>query len=196
MQQFHFDWIQTYSGKKFYLPNPTEDMIDIVDIAHALSMMCRFNGHVKNFYSVAEHSVYVSDNVPEEHQLAALLHDASEAYIADIASPFKKMLGNYAELEDQIMRVIAKKFGFEYPLHPKIHRADIAQLRTEAILLMTHYPHWVDDVYYSDFEDTAGTVPIVLSPQKAESMFINRYKEILKGNTDAEYFKSRYPIVA
>ena len=70
-------WIQTYTGIKFDALNPKPKMIDIVDIAHALSMTCRFNGHVKNFYSVAEHSYYVSQLAPKGYKLCGLLHDIS-----------------------------------------------------------------------------------------------------------------------
>ena len=73
-------WIQTYSGKKFWLDPPMWDQIDIIDIAHALSMTCRYGGHSKFFYSVAQHCCLMSRLVPKRLALAALLHDAVEAY--------------------------------------------------------------------------------------------------------------------
>ncbi|MEM4379972.1 MAG: hypothetical protein QXL01_04720, partial [Thermoplasmatales archaeon] len=83
-------WIETYSGKKFdYL---AQSELDIEDIAHALSNLCRFNGHTRVFYSVAEHSVNVSSMVPPELKIAALLHDAAEAYIGDVPSPLKQLI--------------------------------------------------------------------------------------------------------
>src|SRR5271156_4912831 len=80
-------WIQTFTGKKFYPFNPKPQDIDIRDIAHALSNICRFTGHTKRFYSVAEHSRNVAKLVPAHMKLQALLHDASEAYLCDIARP-------------------------------------------------------------------------------------------------------------
>ena len=110
-------WLQTFTGKKIDLINPTREMVDIEDIAHALSMICRYNGHCRDFYSVAEHSVMVEAmgsqillwresernsgrlSVPPrptseivQQSLALLLHDAAEAYIGDITTPLKRGL--------------------------------------------------------------------------------------------------------
>jgi hypothetical protein len=185
------DWIQTFSGKHFYVMNPTEDMICLEDIAHALGNVCRFAGHCGSFYSVAEHSVWVSELVESEHKIAALFHDASEAYIADIARPFKPFFENYKTLEDNIMRVIASKFGFDYPLHRSIHEADNAQLKIEAKYLLTDC-NWADEIKTK----IRGVPPWGFTPNEAENLFLNAYKQYLKGNADAEYFKSRYPAVA
>jgi len=81
------DWIETYTGKQFYPLDPYPEDIDVRDIAHALSNLCRFTGHCRAFYSVAEHSIYVSTHVPKTMALQALFHDAPEAYIADISGP-------------------------------------------------------------------------------------------------------------
>ena len=80
-------WILTWSGKRFDLFEPTPEMIDPRDIAQALGTIARFNGHTKEHYTVAQHSVIVANLVPPEHQLAALLHDATEAYIGDMVRP-------------------------------------------------------------------------------------------------------------
>jgi 5'-deoxynucleotidase YfbR-like HD superfamily hydrolase len=82
-------WIQTYQGGCFEPFNPHPDQIHIRDIAHALALTCRFTGHCLDFYSVAQHSVMVSQIVSHKHALAGLLHDASEAYLTDVASPIK-----------------------------------------------------------------------------------------------------------
>lgn len=177
----HDDCIQTFSGKKFYLINPQPNMICIEDIAHALSMQCRFAGHIKKFYSVAEHSVLVSKLANKENKLAALLHDASEAYIADIVSPFKVFLTNYKELEHNIMLVIAEKFGFTYPFVHDIHESDVAQLKIEAKTLLNAYPQWTDEDRYATPTKSNGIVPKCLSPKYAELAFLTQYN-ILKGN--------------
>lgn len=178
----HDDFIQTYTGKKFYLVNPTEDMICIEDIAHALSMQCRFAGHINKFYSVAEHSEYVSELVHPENRMAALLHDASEAYIADIASPFKPFLSNYKELEDNIMKVVAKKFGFKYPLVANVHEADIAQLKTEAKALLNNRPDWAYEDRYATPNIKVGVSPVGLEPKRAEQLFLGAFKYYTTGD--------------
>jgi len=121
---------------------PTLDMICIDDIAHSLSHQCRFGGHLPTFFSVAQHSVMTSKRVPQEHKLAALLHDASEAYLMDIPRPIKAHLTNYKELEDRLMELIALKFGFEYPLHPIVKKADEFMLRWEWHSLMLRDDTW------------------------------------------------------
>ena len=93
-------WIETYSGKQFYLDGTDTDSIVIEDIAHALANLCRYNGHTNRFYSVAEHSVLVSYAVPKEYALWGLMHDASEAYLSDIPRPFKAMIANYKTMEE------------------------------------------------------------------------------------------------
>ena len=116
-------WIETFTGKQFYFLDPTRDSIDIRDIAHSLAYTCRYTGHCKRFYSVAEHSILVS--YLADDPLAGLLHDASEAYITDIASPIKPHLTNYKELEDMLMGHIADRFNFTYPLNAEIGRAHV-----------------------------------------------------------------------
>lgn len=135
--------IRTVSGIYMNVFDPTPEMICIEDIAHSLSMQCRFGGHLPRFYSVAQHSLYCSYLVDDEKlKLAALLHDASEAYLLDIPKPIKGGLSNYKEIEDNLMRLIADKFGFEYPLHPDIKRADEQMLEAEWYhLMLGNDPH-------------------------------------------------------
>lgn len=130
------DCIRTYTGLYINVFEPTLDMICIEDIAHALSMQCRFGGHLPIFYSVAEHSWYCSQLVKEEHKLAALLHDASEAYLLDVPRPIKKHLSNYKEIEHNLMLLISEKFGFNYPLHNDVKDVDELALITEWNSLM------------------------------------------------------------
>lgn len=96
------NWILTSTGKRFDLLEPDADMIDPWDICHSLAHLCRFNGHTREFYSVAQHSCIVAELVPEEHKLAALLHDATEAYLGDITRPLKQWMPDYRGFEDVI----------------------------------------------------------------------------------------------
>lgn len=130
------DCIRTFSGQYVNVFDPDPDTILIEDIAHALSQQCRFGGHLPEFYSVAQHSVLCAVAVPPEHALAALLHDASEAYMLDIPSPIKNRLPDYKKYEDNLMQVIAKKFGFQYPLHEEVKQADKLLLEWEWDVLM------------------------------------------------------------
>lgn len=116
--------IRTFKGIYFDVFEPDYRLIDIEDIAHSLAMQCRFNGHIKEFYSVAQHSVWVAERVPQIHMKAALLHDASEAYLADIPSPIKKHFTQYHVIEDLVMRAVAKRFDFEYPFADVIKEYD------------------------------------------------------------------------
>lgn len=125
------DKIRTHSGKYLNPLAPSPDDICIEDIAHALSHLCRFGGHTSFFYSVAEHSLDVADRCNKARQLEALLHDASEAYLLDIPSPVKALIPGYKEAEDRLMKVIAEKFGFAYPLSPEVKLADKAALEEE-----------------------------------------------------------------
>ena len=108
--------IRTYSGRRFYLLDPRPEDILIEDIAHALSMVCRFTGHVERFYSVADHCVRVSRllmerSLPVHLQLIGLLHDATEAYVGDMIHPLKGLLPDYSVIEDRILEVILRKYG-------------------------------------------------------------------------------------
>lgn len=140
--KYYDNWTQTHSGKQFFLFHPEFDSIDIDDIAHSLSMQCRFNGHTKTFYSVAEHSYWASHIVSPENALTALMHDAGEAYISDIPKPFKLALGDEVQdMEDLILDVIAEKYGFETPLPSEVKRADLEMLLWEKKHMMRQTEH-------------------------------------------------------
>ena len=123
--------IMTSSGKYFNFIDTEPDMFDIEDIAHSLSMQCRFGGHIPRFYSVAQHSVLCSQIIEPEYALGALLHDTSEAYLMDIPTPLKNLLPEYKSMEDRLMRVAANKYGFEYPLNPSVKAVDSKMLNIE-----------------------------------------------------------------
>lgn len=135
------DCIRTVSGIYVNVFEPTEDMIDIKDIAHALSMQVRFGGHLPTAYTVAQHSVMCARGVHGEHKLTALLHDASEAYLLDIPSPIKSRLSYYKEIEDGLMKLISTKFNCIYPLPDEVKNVDKKMLEWEWNTIMLQQNH-------------------------------------------------------
>ena len=108
-------YITTYTGKHFDPLEPDMECVDIRDIAHALSLTCRGNGHVKNFFSVGQHCVYCALEAEARGYsrrviLGCLLHDATEAYMSDVPRPFKEMLSEYQKLEDKLIDMINTHF--------------------------------------------------------------------------------------
>lgn len=125
-------FILTRSGVEFDLRYPTPEMVNLSDIAHALSNIKRFNGHTDVNCSVALHSIILSHAVPEENAIQALLHDAHEAYIGDISSPVKGLLGvNIKKLECGIDRAIAHRFNVEMSPNIIVHLFDLRHLKYE-----------------------------------------------------------------
>lgn len=139
------DFIETYTGKKLWLPGVTPEMIDLKDIAHALSLVCRFAGHINQFYSVAEHSINVAHLVPDHLKLQALLHDATEAYICDIPTPFKRQLPQYEAMECELHEAISQHFGIDPVLAPEVKKADRIMLMTERDFLKPNGCKWNDE---------------------------------------------------
>ncbi|MGN0405197.1 MAG: hypothetical protein ACI4F1_08250 [Bariatricus sp.] len=109
------DYITTYTGKHFEPINPDPEMISLQDIAHALPMICRGNGHVRTFWSVGEHCICCAKEaaargLSSRMVLACLLHDASECYMSDVPRPFKKNMIEYQRQEERLLTMIYKKF--------------------------------------------------------------------------------------
>lgn len=179
MSERQGDWMQTISGRQFWPIDPRPEDVFIEDIAHALSMMCRFNGHCDRFYSVAEHSVLVSENVPQEDALWALLHDASEAYIADIVRPAKRFIDGYKHVEANIMTAVCAKFGLSLVEPISVRRADNAILADEAAQIMGTKPKdWILP------EPPLGVRIVGLSPAEAKVAFLNRYRALATTEND------------
>lgn len=141
-------FITTYSGISFNPLNPKAEDISSEDIAHALSLLCRANGHFKHFYSVAQHSLNCAKEAKARHysdrvQFACLLHDASEAYMSDVTRPVKAQLKEYVKIEEDLQNLIFKVYGLgdltaeERGLVKKI---DDEILQYEMALLFPH-PH-------------------------------------------------------
>lgn len=162
--------IRTVTGIYINVFEPTEEMICIEDIAHSLCQQPRFGGHLPYFYSVAEHSLNCSYLIDSpELKLAALLHDASEAYLMDIPKPIKSGLTNYKEIEDKLMKVIAIKFGFDYPLPQEVKDVDETMLELEWVCLMLREKVWTlpkrhPHDLYSNFLRMAKYYSTLLTP--------------------------------
>ena len=169
------DWMQTISGKQFWPLDPRPEDIDILDIAAALSKQCRFGGHCDWHYSVAQHSIYVSHQVPPEHQLPALMHDATEAYCIDVPRPLKRALGGYAKIEERIWHAIATRFALPLRLHPCIHEADEAVLLAEKAQVMRPGPDWTLDTKAKP----ANIKVTQWTPDVAREAFISRFEVLM-----------------
>ncbi|WP_458038723.1 HD family hydrolase [Pantoea ananatis] len=171
-------WITTQSGKHFDYTNATADAICIEDIACALSNICRFTGHVQDFYSVAQHSVHVSYLVEPEFALEALLHDAAEAYCSDINSQLKQLLPDYLLMIKSVEEAIADKFGLPHAMSAPVKNADMVMLATERRDLdLDDGKRWpmLDGV---EADTTFIIAP--LNPRQARVLFLQRYND-LKG---------------
>lgn len=168
------DWIQTYSGRCFWPLSPRAEDVYVEDIAHALSMKCRFSGHSTRFYSVAEHSVLVSQNVPEEYALWGLLHDAAEAYSADVPRPLKRFMKEWAPIESNIMRAICERFGLPLEEPREVKTADYAMLADERAALMNSC-----DREWTDTPDPLGAEIRAFDPGDAKIAFMRRFSELM-----------------
>lgn len=178
-------WMQTYTGVQFCpLKCEASDVVP-EDIAHALSMVCRFNGHVKEFYSVAQHSLHVMELVPDDEKLIALLHDAPEAYLFDAVSPVKSSLGaSYRAVERLIWQAVCERFSLPFGvgsdgrivLPDSVREADLNMLATEKVYLMADYGH--------DWGEPIDSAPMVMpcirpfKPDEAKFLFLTELHDL------------------
>jgi hypothetical protein len=163
------DWIQTYTAKIFYPLEPDIELIDIRDIAHALSLICRFTGHCKHFYSVGQHSILVSKFMPPKYRLEGLLHDAAEAYLNDMARPVKHLNSGYKSAESRLKKLIEHRFGLE-DVRDIVREVDDGLLYWEGYYLMPDVSSW--SVQRPIFELTEVSFGY-LSPSEIEKEFLD-----------------------
>lgn len=169
-------YIQTLSGKKFSYQFATADDIEIEDIANALSNICRFAGHLPEFYSVAQHSVLTSLIVPAEFAFEALMHDAAEAYCQDIPAPLKALLPDYQRIETLVDDLIRQKYGINPEQAAFVKYADLVMLATERRDLD------IDDGSVWQVLEGIPTTDVFqitpLRPGQAFGLFMNRFNEL------------------
>lgn len=199
MSERRGNWQQTYTGRQFWPCDPRPEDVVIEDIAHALSNLCRFAGHCREFYSVAEHSVWVARAVAryarecgspaawaDQLSLAGLLHDAAEAYCVDVPRPLKPFLTGYREIEHGVAAVIAERFGFSVELfdHPFVKRADESLLMTEKRDLMAPPPApWT---FAQGVEaECVGNVSMPWGPREARAAFHSCFNRFYRHHPEA-----------
>ena len=164
------------SGNYFDLQDPSASRFEVTDIAHALSNICRFTGHTKQFYSVAEHSVLCSYLVPHEDRMVALMHDAAEAFIGDVSSPLKKLLPDYKAIERGVEEHVFSTLGLPYPFPPSVKEADRIMLRLEQSELMRNEDRWEGTQDGDGLP--AGLYLTCRTPAVAMSAFMARFYEL------------------
>lgn len=168
--------MQTFTGTQFWPLDPHTDDIDILDIAHALSHTCRYGGHCQPFYSVAEHCVIMAGFASEPNKLAALLHDAPEAYLVDVPRPIKPYLPNYYAIEARLAECIAERFGLATLTPPEVVELDHRILSDEKAQLMSKAP-----------ADWGLTYPPLnawlpcFEPRDAEQVFLSVFHRFYRG---------------
>lgn len=167
------------SGKYFDLLDPANSEFTIEDIAHGLSMTCRFAGQCRQFYSVAEHSWHASRLVAPEFALRALMHDAAEAFIGDVTRPLKSILPEYKMIERNVEAAIMERFEIHDWNIAEVKQADLLMLHAEQAELMPQHPdRWTTS-------EGLGAAPAInfrlWSPEFAKVAFLIRFDELRQG---------------
>lgn len=178
-------FLPTCTGRRVHLVNPQPEEIDIEDIAHALSHTCRFAGHVPVHFSVAQHSVLVSELLGKhgpDVALWGLLHDASEAYLHDLTRPLKRALQDdshgwkYGELERRMMAAICVRFRLHSAMPPLVKAADNAVLAAELRDLL-HQP-LATCVLWAGAQPMKRTIK-PHCPEAAKDIFLVRFEKLV-----------------
>src|ERR1035437_334287 len=170
------EFMITFSGIEFHMFNPKECEINIIDIAHSLSMSCRYNGHCSVFYSVAQHLLIGSELIKQQFKKEYFGHDFAETYTGDLISPIKRKSPEFYKMEAKIEKVIAKKFDLIFPMPKEVKEMDNLMLRME-LSYLTKYNKYNEEFPISkkDFMKM-----IDKTPTQVEKEFLNRFKILNK----------------
>jgi uncharacterized protein len=185
------DWIQGFTGRRYYPADPRPGDFDILDIAHSNAMICRYTGHCSRHYSVAEHEIIVSRMVPEADALAGLLHDASECIVNDLSRPLKRTLGKQNPIfafEHRVQQAIFTQFGINPEIPESVHHADIQICVLEKRVLMPRSDKW--DLPY-DEPTGKGIYIACLDSFSAVSAWLRRYGQLTGQNMRGEMQRYR-----
>lgn len=177
--------METFTGKMFDVFDPDPNEIDIFDIAHHLSLMTRFNGACKWFYSIAQHSILCSQHSKDYHYqrpseeklaLALLMHDAAEAYVGDIVRPIKRSITDFKVIENKVMDAINERFDLPYVAEIRAYKAAVKEvdnrmLVTEKLQLMNPNVRWAIEDIFEPYE----TEIEIWQPRAAEMLFLSRF---------------------
>lgn len=175
------DWISTFSGRCFWPLDPKVEDLSLMDIAHSLSMQCRYTGHTRVFYSVAQHSCLVARECSKENQKVGLLHDAPEAYITDLARPIKRFMPEYVAVENRIWQAVARRWQLPHVIPDEVKAIDNAILEDERMQLMRPNPHWTS---------RGEGLEIIIKPwdqARARENFLGAFDHIEAGGDLKEY---------
>jgi 5'-deoxynucleotidase YfbR-like HD superfamily hydrolase len=174
------DFFFTASGVQFWPLDPRPEEIRIEDIAHGLAHVCRWGGHSRSHFSVAQHSILVASHLPPGLKLQGLLHDATEAYLGDMIRPLKRNMEAFREAEYRLWMVIAEKWNLPLECDPAVKEADERALETErqdlchqnAMLASNGLPRFPETIHS-------------WYPQYASGMFLLTFRELTEGRAVA-----------
>lgn len=178
-------WLQTYSGLAFDFMDPKPEQICLKDIVHSLAGLCRYGGHSRFFYSVAQHSVLASLYLEEQGQdkqvqFAGLMHDAAEAYVGDLPTPLKRLLGeSYKRIYKPIERAICAKYNLPSTIFDieAIKEADMQLLADEKAVL--HVPEPQPWRPMPEPRGSCHEFVTLITVEHAEELFRNRFLELV-----------------
>ncbi len=177
-------YIETVRGRKFYLLDD-KPLFDVVEIAHALSMQCRYTGHTSRFYSVAEHSclvAYIMKRFGLGDPFEGLMHDATEAYLSDIASPWKVLLPDYKRIEKELEGKARVFFGLPPVITDGCKKADWVALFVEANqLIPSKAADWIAPEGVREMADefiSRDESPLGLPPMEAHRTFMTVFNSL------------------
>lgn len=176
------DWFLSFKGRQLWPCDLRPEEIDIEEVAHGLSLICRFGAQCRLFYSVAQHSVLVAEQLPRRLRLCGLLHDATEAYLGDMIRPLKRLpqFAGYVDLERRAWAAIAARFDLPAEMPPEVKEADNRMLITERRDLLPAHPWpWKED------ERGFEPYPFIIepwSPVEARAQFLAEFARLAGGD--------------